>query len=239
VIKWQVKEDSTRRKLFLLLPSEDPTHPPPSSSSSTVPSSLIAIALISSSHIAVHGWRGEIFDNQMQQFEQSSSSANFLANACNSEQLILVVQDLGWGGNCVKTQLYCSSRHLICMHWLQIKLQRSILPKATIHGSTNPIENILPDICCHTYVAKYCHQQVKGWCTKQLEYIAILQLLSFLKLQNPLVPSFLLCKPAQHQLMLCHLPFYFVQLFRRQICLFFISFSLIPSMCPSILFLQK
>lgn len=105
--------------------------------------------------------------------------------------------------------------------------------------ATHPIENILPDICCHTYIAKYCHQQVKGWCTKQLEYIAILQLLSFLKLQNPLVPSFLLCKPAQHQLMLCHLPFYFVQLFRRQICLFFISFSLVPSMCPSILFLQK
>ena len=89
------------------------------------------------------------------------------------------------------------------------------------------------------YIAKYCHQQVKSWCTKQLEYIAILPPVSFLKLQNPLVPSFLLCKPAQHQLMLCHLPFYFVQLFRRQICLFFISFSLVPSMCPSILFLQK
>lgn len=173
----------------------------------------------------------------MQQFEQSSSSANFLANACNSEQLCRI-----WDEVAIVSKhnfIVPSSRHLICMHWLQIKLQRSMLPKATIHGSTYPIENILPDICCHTYIAKYCHQQVKGWCTKQLEYIAILQLLSFLKLQNPLVPSFLLCKPAQHQLMLCHLPFYFVQLFRRQICLFFISFSLVPSMCPSILFLQK
>ena len=87
----------------------------------------------------------------MQQFEQSSSSANFFANACNSEQLILMVQDLGWGGNCVKTQLYCSSRHLICMHWLQIKLQRSILPKATIHG-TQPTP---ARIYCQIYVATH------------------------------------------------------------------------------------
>ena len=44
-----------------------------------------------------------------------------------------------------------ASRHLICMHWLQIKLQRSILPKATIHG-TQPTP---ARIYCQIYVATH------------------------------------------------------------------------------------
>ena len=127
----------------------------------------------------------------------------------------------------VKTQLYRSSLHLICMHCLQIKLQRSILPKATIHGNTNPSENILPDIYCQILpaVGMYCYDPARIFSQTAKPTRAIIPFVQACPVNAP-----------YHAL-----PFavYLTISFWRKICLFFISFSLVPSMCPSILFLQN
>jgi len=127
---------------------------PPLSSSSYSSSSLIAVALISS-HIAVRCLiiKCSNRNNPLQM-------CKFLANVCNFERL---VRGAGFG-NCVKTGLYCSSHHLICMHWVQIKLQRSILPKVTIPGTS---KNILPYIA--EYCQIYCYQRQVKDCTKSSE----------------------------------------------------------------------
>jgi len=86
------------------------------------------------------------------------------------------------------------------MHWVQIKLHRSILPKATIHGSS---ENILPYIAifCHIlpYVTIYCYQRQVKDCTKSSEN------------GLPFFPSYLFSNCKIH---LCHHSF-------RAICPFF------------------
>merc|ERR1719295_1937934 len=111
---------------------------------------------------------------------------------------------------------------------------------------TTMAENIFPYILPHIYI--YCHAlppfRLNGAPTRERENIAILWLVSFLKLQNPHHSFLLLPRPPPSKCLAPTPPCFAIsRLFehffrRRQICLFFISFSLIPSMCPSILFLQ-
>jgi len=78
------------------------------------------------------------------------------------------------------------------LHWVQIKLQPCIFFAKTHHSwQAATSKNILPYIC-HIYLPHiFATIQVNCCNQPEREYIAILPLVSFLKLQNPLLPSFL------------------------------------------------
>ena len=116
---------------------------------------------------------------------------------------------------------YCSNQSLISM--LQINLHRSIFPQPTIH--------------------RWFLNEPR--CTNRWRYIAPQPPLhSRIFYQNSLLPS--LRKAALWNLPWLRFSICFASFLSifitwnhfRQICVFFISFSLIPSMCPSRLFLQ-
>ena len=179
----------------------------------------------------------------MQQLEQPSSNV-----PCNCVQFWAAYAIRGAGfGNCVKTRLYCCSPRLICMHWVQIKqnCRTAYCQKPPFLALARIYCRILPYIAvyCHIlpYIVLYCHI---------LPYIATSGRLKT-------APS-----PARID---CHSPARIFSQTAKSTCaiipfcaraanpcfatfalyltpllfqIFFISFSLVPSMCPSILFLQ-
>ena len=116
---------------------------------------------------------------------------------------------------------YCSNPSLISM--LQINLHRSIFPQPTIHRWF-----LNEPRCTNRYIAPPPQPPLHS----RIFY------------QNSLLPS--LCKAALWNLPWLRFSICFASFLSifitwnhfRQICVFFISFSLIPSMCPSRLFLQ-
>jgi len=95
----------------------------------------------------------------------SKSSTNSVANACNSEQLILVVQDLGGagGGNskCQNTTL--SFQPPPDLYALPADKTATQHIAKSHHSWQHPSENILPNIYCQILpvVGIYCHSPTR------------------------------------------------------------------------------